>query len=410
MLTLLPVMVCAYAVFATIAAQALRWRHPARHLARSPQGTWPTVTVIVAARNEQADLPRCIAALEALDYPKNLLEVLLVDDESTDNTKSIITQAAARHAHFRALSTAGFISPLRVKARPLDCAARQAKGEWLLITDADGAVRPGWVRQLMAAAQSDTGILCGSVIAQPQRTVASRIESLVTAYLMGMSFGLEALGAEPVCTGPNMAIRRSVYVASGGLEAANFFVAEDAALWRLSHKQGMRSRGVGGGEALVTVIPTPSFAALVSQHRRWLGGGFHDGPRLLKLIVAAVTAYAWLGSVYTIAGVFAPTWLVGHRHYPAGAGGLHPHRCGAGALSGPYSTRVVYFVGTVSYRRLCPVAGGAADCADLGVARQWLRRALAAVRRPRSTRAGAFTGRGIVGCLNHPRVNLCGKP
>jgi hypothetical protein len=306
---LITVLCCIYTLLGVVVVAGVV-RHPSRKQVLVEEAALPSLSVIVPIRNEETDLPRCIAALEALDYPRDRMEVLLVDDESTDGTATLIADAVARNAHFRHLSTAGFVSPLRVKARPVDLAARHAVGDWLLITDADGAVRPMWARTMMSGAQPQDGIVAGPFIAAPSG-LHGRIESLVSAFLMAFCFGLSAIGAAPPCTGPNMAIRRRIYVTGGGLTSANVFVAEDMALWELSHAQGYRTRGVFTPEATVVVTPTPSFRGLLAQHHRWLGGGLYNGPPGLKFAVKAATSVAWFATACVIAGMWHPSAMWG---------------------------------------------------------------------------------------------------
>ena len=66
--------------------------------------------------------------MQALDYPRDRIEVILVDDESTDRTKSIMHEYAARDSMFRALSTAGEPRILPGKTRPLNMGIRESRG------------------------------------------------------------------------------------------------------------------------------------------------------------------------------------------------------------------------------------------------------------------------------------------
>ena len=65
----------------------------------------PAISVVVTARNEDKDLPACISSLLELDYPSDKLEIILVDDRSTDSTLDIIKKAASDHSHIKYLST-----------------------------------------------------------------------------------------------------------------------------------------------------------------------------------------------------------------------------------------------------------------------------------------------------------------
>ena len=77
------------------------WRLAGRRGAAAPvplPTAWPCVSILVAARNEEANLPRCLASLRALDYPAHLLEILVGDDASTDGTRAVAEAALAGFA------------------------------------------------------------------------------------------------------------------------------------------------------------------------------------------------------------------------------------------------------------------------------------------------------------------------
>ena len=97
---------------------------------------WPRVSVVIAARNAAATLPSCLASLRALDYPS--VEILLVDDGSSDATAEI-----AESAGVRVLQSAGGASAAR------NLGAREAAGDVLAFTDADCEVPPHWLRALV---------------------------------------------------------------------------------------------------------------------------------------------------------------------------------------------------------------------------------------------------------------------
>jgi cellulose synthase/poly-beta-1,6-N-acetylglucosamine synthase-like glycosyltransferase len=299
-----------YALAGLAAAYGM-WRLPrARQIAES---ALPRVSVLVSARNEQRDLPRCIAALAALDYPADRLEVWLVDDRSDDQTAQILEAACAQHPNFHKLSTAGFETRLEAKARGIALAAAHATGEWLFITDADAVVHPLWLRTMLGRADDGVGLLAGAYVVELGSFVGL-LERATSLAAIGISFGAEGLlGAEIVPLGPNMAIRRDVYEAQGGLASVAFRVAEDIALWQLGQRAGMRVRAVLEPEATVTLTPVPTLKHMFSQQRRWLVGGFGDGPPHIRRVSIGVALFALIGtaSVYAACASALPLGFAG---------------------------------------------------------------------------------------------------
>ncbi len=231
------------------------------------------VTVIVSARNEERDLPGCIESLAALDYPAGKLQIVLVDDRSTDATPAIVDEAARTHANLIALHSASLPpNGLEAKARGIAHGFAHSTGEWVLITDADARVPAQWVRHLLGRVTPRTGMVGGSVVVDDTGATGI-VERVSWGFTQIFSFGMAGWNASFICLGPNMGIRRSVYTGAGGLEGARFHVAEDLALFTMVTAARMQVQAYADAETTVTLRPVPSAHHLLSQQRRGLGGG-----------------------------------------------------------------------------------------------------------------------------------------
>ena len=110
---------------------------------------FPMVSVLVAARNEELNLPYCIESLRALDYPSDRIEFLIGDDQSSDQSSKIIKafQELDKRVIYQEIIPEQ--SGLLAKANVLDQLAGKAKGEYLLFVDADVVVNPQWARGMV---------------------------------------------------------------------------------------------------------------------------------------------------------------------------------------------------------------------------------------------------------------------
>ena len=103
----------------------------------------PRVSIIVPARNEEADIEQGLTGLLALDYDN--YEVIVVDDRSTDRTGEIVDRVAASpaaHGCLRVVHVAELPPGWLGKVHAMWTAAQQATGDWLLFTDADVLFKP----------------------------------------------------------------------------------------------------------------------------------------------------------------------------------------------------------------------------------------------------------------------------
>lgn len=262
----------------------------------------PKVSVIVACKNEEHDLPDCINSLTNIDYPRDLTEIILIDDESSDRTSEIIDKASSENSNITSLTTKGYLTKLKAKARGIALGASHATGEWLFITDADAIVDKLWIKHMLYGIDSNTGLI-GGVIMVNGNSLLSRLEKASLAFTQPFAIGLAGWGLPFICSGPNMAIRRDLYERSGGLEAAEFEVAEDLALTDMGQRAKMKIKLHISSETTAKLKVVPSFGHLLSQQRRWIKGGFGNS-LVLKLPLMFVIGYHAIFSAILIGGWF----------------------------------------------------------------------------------------------------------
>ncbi|MEJ2033834.1 MAG: glycosyltransferase family 2 protein, partial [Deltaproteobacteria bacterium] len=126
----------------------------------------PTVTILIAARNERASIRKTLTNLLAADYPQYLIEIIVISDGSTDGTDEIVQEFAPRGVRLiRQEPRAG-------KTAALNLAAPQAKGEILVFADANSEYAPEALAELMANFKDPAvGYVTGKMIyADPEGT------------------------------------------------------------------------------------------------------------------------------------------------------------------------------------------------------------------------------------------------
>ena len=119
----------------------------------------PSATVIVAARNEEENISRCLESLGKLVYPVDKLEVIIVNDRSTDKTGEIVGDFITSRNNFRIIIPDEPKGKMVGKVNALATAIREAKGEIILTTDADCEVKPAWVKTIASHYFDDVGMV-----------------------------------------------------------------------------------------------------------------------------------------------------------------------------------------------------------------------------------------------------------
>ncbi len=196
----------------------------------------PDVSILIANCNGRHHLESCLPSLEALTYPRERVEVILVDNGSADDS----IEWTGRH--FPAVRVVSFPRNLGF-APAYNRAAAQAQGEFLVFLNNDTRVDPGWLSALVGAAERERAASVGSLILGWDGAAvdfAGGVTSLVghawSDHERQKADGLKDLNRELLfaCAG-SMLIRRSAWDEVGGFDADYFAYFEDVDLgWRLS--------------------------------------------------------------------------------------------------------------------------------------------------------------------------------
>ena len=179
----------------------------------------PAVSIVISLHNEAGNITQLTDCLRRLDYPAAKREFILVNDRSTDQTGELLKEAAEKISNCRIINVSNAVKDFAPKKFALDLAIRQARGEIILLTDADG--RPGskWVQQMVAQFSENVGMVLGHapyIQAGNKHTIAFellRIEYFSHAAIAAATTGL---GFPVTCVGTNLAYRRSVFLSIDG--------------------------------------------------------------------------------------------------------------------------------------------------------------------------------------------------
>lgn len=252
-----------FARTALIAILALRHRRLSQRRQDDPD-VWLPVSVIIAAYNESKVIASTIRSILASDYP-SLLELIVVDDGSTDDTLAIIRDLAAQDSRIRVLTQSN-----RGKAYALDRALAAARYETLVLLDADTQFQRDTIRFLVIPlAQPEVGAVSGHIrVGNPTSWIA-RFQAL--EYICGFNLDRRAYdcwNAITVVPGATSAFKKSAIAKAGGIVADT--MAEDTDLTFHLHRAGYQIRYAP--QAVAYTEAPDTMRALVRQRVRWAFG------------------------------------------------------------------------------------------------------------------------------------------
>ncbi|GMT48969.1 MAG: glycosyl transferase [bacterium] len=253
-----------------------------------PDDKLPSISVIVAVRNEEKNIKRCLESLDKLVYPEGKLEVIISNNQSIDNTGTIIDDFIGDKPLFKHLIPSEDTDHLKGKANALAQAIKIATGEIILTTDADCAVPPTWTKTIGSYYQDDVGMVMGFTT-QETYNHFSGMQMMDFIYLLTLAAGTMNIGKPVSAIGNNMSYRKSAYQEVGGYETIPFSVTEDFQLLKsIDSLKKYKIIYPLDQEALVVSEPCEDYKTLYRQKKRWGVGGLESD----------IVGYSLLGTTF----------------------------------------------------------------------------------------------------------------
>lgn len=256
----------------------------------------PTVSIITAARNEEANIAACLDSLLAIEYPPDKFEIIVVDDCSSDSTLDILQTYSSKNERLKILTAKQEIDHLRGKANAIAQGIDISSGEIIIMTDADCVVPQTWLRGTVSHYHDDVGVVAGLTLLQPTSLFAG-MQSLDWAYILAVASSAMALRNPLSCIGNNFSFRKKAYDDIGGYRNIGFSVTEDFSLFKAITRSGRWGYRYPLDKAtLVFSKACFSVKELYRQKRRWGVGGKDMPLSGLSIMVVAFCFHALLVS------------------------------------------------------------------------------------------------------------------
>ena len=273
----------------------------------------PFVSIIVPARNEEANIRRCVEALLSQDYPH--YEVIVLEDRSSDGTSGILQELARRDQRLVILPGVELPAGWAGKPHALYQAAEIARGEWLLFIDADTFLTPNALSASLASA-AKTGADLYTVMTE-QITGSFWEKTVMPLVMTALSVGFspsrvnDPTTRDAIANGQFILIKRSVYDAIGGHKKLHNLIVEDKAISEQVKWNGYRLI-VADGRGVARTRMYTSFPQMWEGWTKNIYLGLSDRPALMALgvfgaflaLMAALALPLWplLGLVWLLNG------------------------------------------------------------------------------------------------------------
>lgn len=273
-----------------------------------------SISVIIPARNEEENIGTCLQAVIAQNYPASLLEIVVVDDHSSDRTADIVRQAAPagiRLLQMQALPGNGAHNA--PKKRAIEAGIDKAGGTLIVTIDADCMAGKNWLRQL-AWTHEETGaqMVAGPVVMTPGKGWLTAFETLDFISLQGITAAAAAHNSHSMCNGANLAYTKTAFRQVNGFEGIDHIASGDDMLLmqKIARAFPGQVRYAKSKEAIVETRPATGIRAFLRQRIRWASKArFYREPALkavlllvylcnFSLLLAIVAAFFSVNAIF----------------------------------------------------------------------------------------------------------------
>ncbi len=232
------------------------------------------VSVIIAVRNEEKNLPKLMKCLSSQSYPKDQFEVILVDDHSEDNTVSIIKDANSQGMENVRLLKTNYKSEMNIspKKSALIDGLDASEGDIIVMTDGDCWFGEDWINSMATAFYNEkTMFVAGPVALRGSESLLSKIQALEFSSLIGTGGALIELNYPLMCNGANLAFRKKAFYKVNGYKGfEDNSSGDDVFLMQKIHTLYKNSIAFQKDQrAIVYTSPQPTVSDLIQQRKRW---------------------------------------------------------------------------------------------------------------------------------------------
>ncbi|MCZ6521089.1 MAG: glycosyltransferase [Bacteroidetes bacterium] len=244
----------------------------------------PFVSILLAARNEEQTIERCIKSLVDQHYPTDRYEILVGNDRSEDTTLQKLQSLKSHIDNLKIFDISKLILEHWGKMNVLAQIGEDAKGDIFLLTDADTRLPRSWISTVVNQFKSGYGILTGVTMLESS-TQFGQFQRMEWIHAIGMMKVVSDLNVKVSSIGNNMAISREAYKAVGGYAGIPFSITEDYEIYRQVCKKGYKSFHMFEEPILAWSLPMGSFWQLIMQRKRWMFGAFRLPMAMLSLLI-----------------------------------------------------------------------------------------------------------------------------
>lgn len=249
------------------------FRFGLRRRRKGGNSTQHFISVVIAARNEEDTLPDLLESLLRQDYPADKYEILVVNDQSDDNTARILSNYSKRCDQISSVHITATPDEYSPKKYALSRGIEEASGDIILTVDADCTVKPTWISTMNSYFEENVGMVVGLSAIRPEdeTSLLQRWQSLDFIALMAANEAAMNLGIPLSASGQNLGFTREAFEQVGGYRPiSDRATGDDVLLLQLiRNRTDFAIVFAGNPRAHNSTRPETTLNDLLQQRIRW---------------------------------------------------------------------------------------------------------------------------------------------
>lgn len=266
----------------------------------------PFASIIIAARNEESNIEKCLKALASQDYPVDKFEIIIVDDFSTDGTYTLLQKSTMKHLRIVQMSSEVSSADMSSKKVAIETAIKMAKGSLIVCTDADCEMKSKWLYSHVAYSIRDqTHFMTGPVIL----TGKSLFDEFQRLDYLGM-MAVTAYGIETkkyfMANGANQSYLKESFSMVNGYEGNKGFSSGDDVFLidKISSLNNSVVKFVFSPHMIVSTPAQAGIGSFYNQRLRWSTKNKHTASHSMNMIMVLIFLIHLLILMSMLLGIF----------------------------------------------------------------------------------------------------------
>ncbi len=222
------------------------------------------ISVIIAARNEEHSIKKCLHSLLNQDYNLENFEIIVVDDHSDDSTFKTLNTIKSENIKVSSLPE-GITSKKQALKFGIDCAAHNI----IAVTDADCELPLNWLETISSSLNGETRMLLGPVVFGKRKGFLNAFQQLDMLAMQAFEFGLIAFNKPILNNGANLSFTKEAYTKVDGYDCYKTPSGDDVFLLEKFKNEEFEVKGVLNKNFIVETSPTKTLNEFINQRLRW---------------------------------------------------------------------------------------------------------------------------------------------